>query len=119
MMTDEQFNILAQYEHNYETALKANYSRYPGREGVDQMFNTYRDITGSRNNINRSCSVCILNLVKKVGKLYFEEKTRREEEARMKAEELKKQEEVKTEPETKPDKAKKAPKKTTKKKEAK
>ena len=117
-MTDEQFNILAQFEHNFETALKANYSRYPGREGVDLIFRTYRDITGSRININRSCSVCILNLVKNAGKLYFAEKERREEEAR-KAEELKKQEEVKNEPETKPDKAKKAPKKTTKKKESK
>lgn len=117
-MTDEQFNILAQYEPNYESALKANYTRYPGREAVDLMFRTYREITGSRININRACSVCLLNLVKNVGRLYFKEKERREEEAR-KAEELKKQAEVKTEPEPKPDKAKKVAKKKTAKKESK
>ena len=112
-MTEEQFNTLAQYEGNFETALKANYSRYPGQEGVTTMFNIYRDLTHTRMNLNRSCSVCILNLVKSLGKLYFAEKTRREEEAR-KAEELKKVEEPKAEP--KPDKAKKT---TRKKKESK
>ena len=107
-MTEEQFNTLAQYEGNFETALKANYSRYPGQEGVTTMFNIYRDLTHTRMNLNRSCSVCILNLVKSLGKLYFAEKTRREEEAR-KAEELKKVEEPKAEP--KPDKAKKTSRK--------
>ena len=106
-MTEEQFDTLAQYEPNFESALKANYSRYPGREGVDTMFRIYREITNTRMNLNRSCSVCILNLVKSLGKLYFAEKTRREEEAR-KAEELKK-EEPKAEP--KPDKAKKTSRK--------
>lgn len=112
-MTEEQFDTLAQYEPNFESALKANYSRYPGQEGVTTMFNIYRDLTHTRMNLNRSCSVCILNLVKSLGKLYFAEKTRREEEAR-KAEELKKVEEPKAEP--KPDKAKKT---TRKKKESK
>lgn len=114
-MTEEQFNTLAQYEGNFETALKANYSRYPGQEGVTTMFNIYRDLTHTRMNLNRSCSVCILNLVKSLGKLYFAEKTRREEEAR-KAEEAKmeaelKKEEPKAEP--KPDKAKKPSRKKT------
>ena len=106
-MTDEQFNTLAQYEPNFKTALECNYSRYPGQEGVTTMFNIYRDLTHTRMNLNRSCSDCILNLVKSLGKLYFAEKTRREEEAR-KAEELKK-EEPKAEP--KPDKAKKTSRK--------
>ena len=106
-MTDEQFNTLAQYEPNFKTALECNYSRYPGQEGVTTMFNIYRDLTHTRMNLNRSCSVCILNLVKSLGKLYFAEKTRREEEAR-KAEEAKMEEE-KTEP--KPNKVKKTSKK--------
>ena len=102
-MTDEQFNALAPFEHNYETALKANYSRYPGRAAIDTMFAIFREITGSRLNINRSCSTCVLNLVKSVGKLYFEEKERRQ-----KAEE---EAAAKTEPEPKPDKAKKSTRK--------
>ena len=110
-MTEEQFNTLAQYEGNFETALKANYSRYPGREGVDTMFRIYREITNTRMNLNRTCSVCILNLVKSLGKLYFAEKTRREEEARRLEEERLKKEEPKAEP--KPDKAKKPSRKKT------
>lgn len=104
-MTDEQFNALAQYEDNYKTAIDLGYSRYPGQAGVNTMFNIYRDLTNTRTNMNRSCSVCILHLVQKVGKLYFAEKTRREEEA-LKAKAV---EEEKTE--TKPNKAKKTPKK--------
>ena len=69
------------------------------------MFNDYRDLTNTRTNMNRSCSVCILHLVQKVGKLYFAEKTRREEEA-LKAKTV---EEEKTE--TKPNNAKKTAKK--------
>ena len=108
-MTEEQFDTLAQYEPNFESALKANYSRYPGREGVDTMFRIYREITNTRMNLNRTCSVCILNLVKNLGRLYFAEKTRREEEARRLEEERLKKEEPKAEP--KPDKAKKTTKK--------
>lgn len=104
-MTDEQFNALAQYEDNYKTAIDLGYSRYPGQAGVNTMFNIYRDLTNTRTNMNRSCSVCILHLVQKVGKLYFAEKTRREEEA-LKAKAV---EEEKTE--TKPNKAKKTHKK--------
>lgn len=78
-MTDEQFAALAPYEQNFETALKVNYSRYPGMAAIDMMFRIYRDLTKSRININRSCSVCVLNLVKNVGKLYFAEKERREQ----------------------------------------
>ena len=108
-MTEEQFDTLAQYEPNFESALKANYSRYPGREGVDTMFRIYREITNTRMNLNRTCSVCILNLVKNLGRLYFAEKTRREEEARRLEEERLKKEEPKAEP--KPDKAKKTSRK--------
>ena len=104
-MTDEQFNALAQFEDNYKTAIDLGYSRYPGRAGVDTMFNIYRDLTNTRVNMNRSCSVCILHLVQKVGKLYLAEKARREEEA-LKAKAV---EEEKNE--TKPNKAKKTTKK--------
>lgn len=104
-MTDEQFNALAPFEDNYKTAIDLGYSRYPGQAGVNTMFNIYRDLTNTRTNMNRSCSVCILHLVQKVGKLYFAEKTRREEEA-LKAKAV---EEEKTE--TKPNKAKKTTKK--------
>ena len=54
-MTDEQFNALAQFEDNYKTAIDLGYSRYPGRAGVDTMFNIYRDLTDARVNMNRSC----------------------------------------------------------------
>ena len=114
-MTDEQFAALAPFEKNYESALKANYTRYPGMTAIDTMFRTYRELTNSRININRSCSVCVLNLVKNVGKLYFAEKERREQLAaeQAKAVELAKQ----ADPEPKPDKAKKTTRKRTKKTE--
>lgn len=110
-MTDEQFNALAPFEANYKTAIDLGYSRYPGQAAVNTMFNIYRELTNTRTNINRSCSVCILHLVQKVGKLYLAEKKRREEEAARIEAELKAKpvEEEKTEP--KPNKAKKSSKK--------
>ena len=104
-MTDEQFAALSAYEHNFETALKVNYTRYPGVSAIDTMFRIYRELTGSRIYLNRSCSVCVLNLVKNVGKLYNAEKERREQLAKQ------------AEPEPKPDKAKKTTRKRTKKTE--
>ena len=109
-MTDEQFNTLAQYEQYFKTALECNYSRYPGRVAVDTMFNIHRAITGSRLNLNRSCSVCVLNLIKSVAKLYNQEKARRiavQLEAQRIAEEMM----AKKEEEPKPDKAKKTTRK--------
>ena len=115
-MTDEQFNTLAQFEPNFKTALECNYSRYPGQAGVDTLFRIWRELTNSRVNINRSCGTCILNLVKNVGKLWYQEKARRV--AEQLEEERKKEEALKAEPEPKPDKAKKkATKKTAKKAE--
>ena len=108
-MTEEQYNALAPYEQNFKTALECQYSRYPGADGVDTMFRIWKEITNTRMNLNRTCSVCILNLVKNLGRLYFAEKTRREEEARRLEEERLKKEEPKAEP--KPDKAKKTTKK--------
>lgn len=112
-MTDEQFAALSAYEHNYETALKANYSRYPGITAIDTMFRIYRELTGSRIFLNRTCSVCVLNLVKNVGKLYMAEKERREQLAIAEALKLS----ASSEPEPKPDKAKKTTRKRTKKTE--
>ena len=108
-MTDDQFAALTPYEHHFETALKANYSRYPGVPAIDTMFRIFRELTGSRIYLNRSCSACVLNLVKNVGKLYFAEKERREQAAAEQAKQA--------EPEPKPDKAKKTTRKRTKKTE--
>lgn len=106
-MTDEQFAALAPWEDNYKSAIEAKYTRYPGAEAINTMFNIYRALTNTRVNINRSCSVCLLHLVQKVGRLYFAEKERR---AQLAAEAAKQ-----AEPEPKPDKAKKTTRKRTKK----
>ena len=106
-MTEEQFTALAPFEQHYRTALDCNYTRYPGRAAIDTMFEIFRAVTGSRININRSCSVCILHLVQNVGKLYFKEKERRESEA------LKDEKPVEEKEEPKPNKAKKTPRKKT------
>jgi len=110
-MTDEQFAALAPWEDNYKSAIEAKYTRYPGAEAINTMFNIYRALTNTRVNINRSCSVCLLHLVQKVGRLYFAEKERRAQLAI--AEALKVS--VSSEPEPKPDKAKKTTRKRTKK----
>lgn len=102
-MTEEQYNALAPYEQNFKTALECQYSRYPGADGVDTMFRIWKEITNTRMNINRSCSVCILHLIQDVGRLWYAEKAKRI------AEQLDKMEDKPEEP--KPNKAKKTTKK--------
>ena len=102
-MTEEQYNALAPYEPNFKTALECQYSRYPGADGVDTMFRIWKEITNTRMNINRSCSVCILHLIQDVGRLWYAEKAKRVKE------QLDKMEDKPEEP--KPNKAKKTTKK--------
>lgn len=102
-MTEEQYNALAPYEQNFKTAIECQYSRYPGADGVDTMFRIWKEITNTRMNINRSCSVCILHLIQDVGRLWYAEKAKRVKE------QLDKMEDKPEEP--KPNKAKKTTKK--------
>ena len=78
MMTDEQFQALAQYEDRFTTATKANWCRYPGLAALQTMVSVYNSVTGKTLRLNSGCSRCVLHVVQDTGRLYFAEKARRE-----------------------------------------
>ena len=78
-MTNEQFKALEPYEEYFRTAITASYARYPGLIGVQTIHGVYCDITGTRTQLNKSCSSCIFRLLVDCGTLYYEEKKKREE----------------------------------------
>lgn len=111
--TEEQFNILAQYEANLRTAVDGNWARNPGRTALAQINDILNGATKTNHRLNAWCQQCILSLLRSAGKLYFEDKKEREA---MKAEAEKKASETAlklAETDEKP-KAKKTPSKKPK-----
>lgn len=76
--TEEQFNILAQYEANLRTAVDGNWARNPGRTALAQINGILNEATKSNHRLNAWCQQCILSLLRSAGKLYFEDKKERE-----------------------------------------
>ena len=74
---DEQMAVLAKYEQNFLTATKTNWSRYPGRDALEEILATLKAATGDRRRLNAACGVCYLNLLKDTGRLYFADKEAR------------------------------------------
>lgn len=76
--TEEQFNILAQYEANLRTAVDGNWARNPGRTALAQINGILNEATKTNHRLNAWCQQCILSLLRSAGKLYFEDKKERE-----------------------------------------
>lgn len=76
--TEEQFNILAQYEDNLRTAVDGNWARNPGRTALAQINGILNEATKANHRLNAWCQQCILSLLRSAGKLYFEDKKERE-----------------------------------------
>lgn len=72
-MTKEQFEVLEKYKDRLTTAYKSNYCRNLFSYQLDEIHKTYLEITNIDYRLNKNCSTCILNFLKTVGKLYFEE----------------------------------------------
>jgi len=82
---NEQFNALAPYEDNFRTATEGKWTRRVSIPAQKQIRAIYTEATGERIPFNIGCGSCIVNLLRKAGKLYFEDKAARaaaEEEAK-------------------------------------
>lgn len=70
----EQMVALSAYEGYFETAVKASWSRNPGRDALKEIHAIFTSATGDQRRFNDNCSTCILNLLKDCGKVYFASK---------------------------------------------
>lgn len=81
IFTDDQLEILKEAEPFFRTA-KNGYVRYAPRDLSNKVADTYFQATGQVIPKTWSCSICVLNLYRKVGYFYY--KDLEEKEASMK-----------------------------------
>lgn len=73
-LTDEQFATLAPYEAHFTTALRSSYPRSPGRAALKTIHAILRELEPTTPALNTTCGTCILRVLKKAGRLYFDRK---------------------------------------------
>lgn len=112
MLNDSQFERLAAYEKYMKTAIDSSYPRSPGTRGLREIHAVLREVEPQTPTLNTTCGTCILRLLKKAGRLYFDRKAADEKE-RAEAIQATLEAAAKTIEEAKPKKAP-AKKKTTK-----
>lgn len=76
--TDKTFETLGTFERYFKTACEADWCPNPGRAALEIMADALSEKDGRRTFINHACGSCILNVVKRAGYLYFEDKAQRE-----------------------------------------
>ena len=76
--SDKTFETLATFERYFKTACDADWCPNPGRAALEIMADALSEKDGRRTFINHACGSCILNVVKRAGYLYFEDKAQRE-----------------------------------------
>lgn len=84
---EEQLKTLSAWEENFRTAVKADWARNPGRNGLRVIYDIYTQMTGDQRRFNDNCNHCILSLLKDCGRLYFkdlEQKAKKVEEKAVK-----------------------------------
>lgn len=69
--TREEIERLKEYEAHFETAVKANWSRYPGRDALKVIHAIYCDATGDTRRFSDDCGQCIVRLLRDCGKKYY------------------------------------------------
>ena len=72
--TQEQFQALAPYADNFRTAIEGEWSRRIPVDGQKLIRKTYEDATKTRIPFNSGCQLCLLNLLKRAGRLWFADK---------------------------------------------
>ena len=73
-LSKEQLDALAPYESYMMTAVKSNWSRYPGRDALQEMHRILEQVTGRKRPLNVNCQSCVLNLLRDCGTIYFKAK---------------------------------------------
>ena len=74
MLNDSQFERLAAYEKYMKTAIDSNYPRSPGPRALREIHAVLREVDPQTPTLNTTCGTCILRVLKKAGRLYFDRK---------------------------------------------
>ena len=75
--TDEQFAALAPFEDNFRTAIGGEWTRRIRTADQLRIKEIYEAATKSRIPFNQGCGTCLLNLLRRAGRLFFQDKDER------------------------------------------
>jgi len=70
--TQEQIDKLKDMEKHFRTVIKCQYKSGTTAKENDFICDIYEETTGEKLNRNWSCPICIFNVYKKIGTLYFD-----------------------------------------------
>lgn len=70
--TQEDIQYLSKFESNFNTAIKANYTRNIPKKDIEKMVEIYNRVNGKALKLCSYCSSSVLYFLKDIGKLYFE-----------------------------------------------
>lgn len=73
-LTKKQKAALAKYEQNLRTATQSNFTRAMSQTAVQEVKQVYEQLTGQPYRMNKNCSACVLDLLKRTARLYFNDK---------------------------------------------
>ena len=113
--TEEEMAILATMEDKLYTACYCKFVRLSNRSQLEQLDVIYKKAFNTTQGAIGACNHCLMEICKKVGKLYFDQKKEMENEAKNKAVEQPEEEKATDTPKTTKT-VKKTTKKTNKKK---
>lgn len=71
-LNKEQYEKLKRYEKWFKSSIEQGYADPLATLHKQIMIDVYREVLGKKVNINMTCPACMLDLYKKLGKLYFE-----------------------------------------------
>lgn len=78
MITKEQHERLKEYESYLHSSYYANYCRNMGTQRVLALDAIYKEIFGHDSRLTSGCSYCVLEDMKKLGKVFYEYKEEEE-----------------------------------------
>lgn len=77
-MTKKDYKFLSQYEDRFYTATRSSFCRNLSRTVLEEMNRIYENETGKPHQMNFSCGNCQLDLVKRLGVIFYQEKEKQE-----------------------------------------
>lgn len=74
--TQEEMEVLARLERNFEKACIGNWLLMPDRELISQAYDIHSKAKGWNTRLNTRCGSCLMELLQSIGSRYFEQKNR-------------------------------------------
>ena len=70
-LTKKQYDALAPFEKHFDSAVNHRWTRFPGGAALDMIHDILLKVTGLKLAVQKCCSLCILELMTEMGRIYL------------------------------------------------